>query len=255
MIKLNMTKIYIFVNVFAGLFISNVGHAADLAATTTSVNASLTVITALSLGKIFTYFMVMLGPIKLVAPFAKISKGMDARTTRTLAIKGFVIACVAGLVAAFIGTSTLNSWGVSIPALLLAAGLVLLLVALKSVIAQYESQPTPVAEKPEPATMASTALALSPLAFPNIITPYGIAALILLLAVADPSYSVEIFGVFFAVMVINLIVMIFAKPIIKYGAAVLSVLGAVLGVLQVALAMQMLLLAFRMLHIIPPFVA
>lgn len=205
-------------------------------------------LTTMSLGKMFTYFMVMLGPIKLLGPFVKISRGMDASASRMLAVKGFLIACLAGLIAAVLGKNTLANWGVSLPALLIAAGLVLLLVALKSVLSQYEQPPIPTTETLQP---TARFLALSPLAFPNIITPYGIAALILLDAAAPPEQSLAIFGVFLAVMVMNLVAMFFAKPIIKYCTDILTILGAVLGVLQVALAIQMLLLAFRMLGIVP----
>jgi multiple antibiotic resistance protein len=62
-------------------------------------------------------------------------------------------------------------------------------------------------------------------------------------------------GVFLAVMIINLVGMIFARPILRYGAGVLQILGGVLGVLQVALAIQMLLLACRMLGALPPMAA
>jgi multiple antibiotic resistance protein len=206
---------------------------------------------AIPLGKIFTYFMVMLGPNKLIAPFVSISRGMDDAACRSLAFKGFAIACLAGVAAATMGQKTLAKWGVSLPALLVAAGLVLLLVALQSVLAQYEPRPAKKADAPaEPAT-PSLLTALSPLAFPSIITPFGSAALILLLAAAPAGQDLEILGVFLAVMVINLIAMLLARPIIKYGAALLQIVGAVLGVLQVALAVEMFLIAASMLGILP----
>jgi multiple antibiotic resistance protein len=220
----------------------------EIAASVAAPHTSQDVLASIALGKIFTYFMVMLGPIKLLGPFVKISNGMDASASRILALKGFGIACVSGVIAAVLGKNTLTSWGISLPALLLATGLVLLLVALKAVLSQYEQ---PSAGKRDTSQPAPKFLALSPLAFPNIITPYGVAALILIDAATPPDKSPAIFGVFLAIMVINLIAMFFARPILKYGADILTILGAVLGVLQVALAIQMLLLACRMLGIVP----
>ena len=104
----------------------------------------------ISYSKIFTFFVVMLGPIKLLGPFVKITKGMDDATSRRLALKGFVIACLAGLAAALVGQNILFKWGVSLPALLLAGGLILLLIALKGVLSQYEPRATPSAETEEP---------------------------------------------------------------------------------------------------------
>ncbi|CAG7856580.1 hypothetical protein MCAMS1_01118 [biofilm metagenome] len=235
-----------FIYVLVVLLILSPASLLALPDTTAPESAPPNVLASISIGKIFTYFMVMLGPIKLLGPFVKISRGMDAPATRMLALKGFGIACFAGLVAAMVGKQILNSWGVSLPALLLAAGLVLLLVALKAVLAQYE----PPAGLSAETDSAPKYLALSPLAFPNIITPYGIAALILLDAAVPAEQAPVIFGVFLAVMCINLVAMLFARTILKYGADVLTILGAVLGVLQVALAIQMLMLACRMLGII-----
>jgi multiple antibiotic resistance protein len=205
-------------------------------------------LSAMPLSQIFTYFMVMLGPIKILAPFAKISRGLDASAARILAVQGFFFACIAGIAAATLGQNTLTKWDVGLPALLIAAGLVLLLVALRSVLSQYEQSPRiPSGDNPQPAIKM---LAISPLAFPTIITPYGIAAFILINAAVPPEQNFEIYKIFLEVMVLNLVAMLFARPIIKYLSTVLTILGAVLGVLQVALAVQMVLLAFRMLGIL-----
>ena len=246
MIKPDQLLIKVLAVMLAAFSLAAVAQTQALAATS---QTSQSVLTAMSLGQIFIYFIVMLGPFHLLGPFANISSGMDASASRKLAVKGFTIACFAGLAGAVIGTSILASWRISVPALLLAAGLVLLLVALKAVLSQYERRPTATAETSEP---AAKFVALSPLAFPNIITPYGIAALILLLAAAAPGQSLAIFGIFLAVMVLNLVAMFFARPILKYGADTLTILGAVLDVLQVALAIQMLLLACSKLGILSP---
>lgn len=207
-----------------------------------------TKLSAMPISQIFTYFFVMLGPIKILAPFVKISRGLDATAARLLAVKAFFFACLAGVVAATIGQNTLAKWGVGLPSLLIAAGLVLLSVALRSVLSQYEpSSGVPPEDNPQPSMKM---IALSPLAFPTIITPYGIAAFILINAAVPPEQNIEIYKVFLEVMAFNLVAMLFARPIIKYVSTVLTILGAVLGVLQVALAVQMIILAFRILGVL-----
>jgi multiple antibiotic resistance protein len=210
-------------------------------------------------GELFTLFFVMLGPFKLLGPFVKMTRGMDEAACRRLAARGFGIACIAGLVAASIGRIILVNWGISLPALLAAAGLVLLLVALQAILSQYEATPTPPvdtsgpppAERPQSANPAP-GLALS-LAFPHIITPYGAAALILLLtAASDPARHGTLLGLFLVVMVLDLVAMWFARPILRFGANVLAIVGSVLGVLQVALAIQLLMAAGRLMGILPP---
>src|SRR5438874_12340702 len=121
---------------------------------------------ALELGKVFTYFFLMLGPLKVVAPFVKATAGTDAAFQRMLALRAFAIACAAGLVAAIVGQNLLQKWDVSLPALLLAAGLILLLVALQTVLHQYSPAPPPppIDEAVTPRA-PSLGLALAPLAF------------------------------------------------------------------------------------------
>lgn len=203
----------------------------------------------LELSKVFTYFMVLLGPFKLLGPFARLTRGLDAAASRRVAIQAFAMACVGGLVATYLGQKVLYKWGVSLPALLLAAGLVLLLVALRTVLGQYETPETAAGPEKEPPAPRGIARALT---FPHIITPSGTAALILLLAAStDRGYDLSILAVFLAVMVLDLVAMIFAKTILRYAATLLSIIGAVLGVLQVALAVQLLLNAGRLSGVLP----
>jgi len=204
------------------------------------------VLTGMEKSQILTYFIVMLGPFKLLGPFAKLSAEMDGRTMRRFALKGFVIASIGGIIAAFLGERMLAKWNVSLAALLLAAGLVLLLVALRAVLAPY-TPPGTGEDAPNPARQHASP-SVSPLAFPHILTPYGMAAMILLLAAADTAdRRIDIMVVFLEVMVLNLVFMWLARPILKYGAGVLRLLGGVLGVLQVALAEQMFVAAGRLL--------
>src|SRR5262249_58080833 len=128
-------------------------------------------------GQLFTLFFVMLGPFKLLGPFVKMTRGMNEAECRRLAVRGIGIACIAGLVAASVGRIILTNWSISLPALLAAAGLVLLLVALQSILSQYETLPTPPAEtggpppaEPTPKPTAAPGLPPPP-PFPPITTP------------------------------------------------------------------------------------
>jgi multiple antibiotic resistance protein len=169
---------------------------------------------------------------------------MAQPAARKIALKAIGIACIGGVVAAVIGQNTLVAWGISLSALHLTGGIILLLVALKNVLALYE--------KPSNTKMPYPNLAFSPLAFPTILTPYGLAVYILLLAMThDPYREALISALFLAMMAINLVVMWFSRAIIRRGGGVLAILGAVLGVLQVALAIQMILTELRLMRILP----
>jgi multiple antibiotic resistance protein len=204
--------------------------------------------TELSLSMVFTAFFVMLGPEKLIHPFGTLTSGISEAEARGIASKALLMSCVGGLVAAVIGGHALHAWALPHPVLRLAGGLILLLVALQAVLAQYE----PGAEHPTGAPTLPPHFALAPLTFPIILSPHGIAAVVLLLGDANDAYRTATIAAFFlVVMGLNWLVMWFARPIMRRGGVVLTMLGPILAVLQVALAIKMMLGALRSLHVLP----
>lgn len=198
----------------------------------------------LTFGMVFTAFFVMLGPVKIIAPFAKLTAGMEEGAARRLALEATGIACAGGIVASIFGQRILASWDISLNALRLAAGLVLLLVALRATLDQY----APPREAPTAEGRGN--LAFSPLAFPIILTPYGLAILILILAVfGGLERDAAVFAIFLLVMLLDLAVMWFARAIVRRGGWILALFGAVLVVMQVALAIELILDALRALGV------
>jgi multiple antibiotic resistance protein len=81
------------------------------------------------------------------------------------------------------------------------------------------------------------------LTFPGVVTPYGIAAVIALFVASASNERIEVIvALLVAVMVLNLVTMLFAHRILNGATAlVLQIVGAVLGVLQVAFSVQIML--------------
>jgi multiple antibiotic resistance protein len=131
----------------------------------------------------------------------------------------------------------------------MTAGVIFFLVALKQLMQQYEP-PHQAAPEPLPASPVAAALSL---VFPIVLTPYGIAAVIALLAASpDSMRTLTIFGLLMLVMVLNLIAMTYARRILVGSVAiVLQVLGAVLAVLQVALSVEFIIRGLRGLGVLP----
>ena len=88
--------------------------------------------------ELFTLFFITLGPIKLLAPFVRLTRGLDDAARRRLALRATVIATAAVFAGGFLGVRVLSQWHVSTEVVLLAGGLVLLLVALALVLEQFE---------------------------------------------------------------------------------------------------------------------
>lgn len=195
----------------------------------------------LALADIFMLFFIMIGPIKAIGAYATAAQGMEPTQWRAVTWKVFAIAVVTTLAAGGLGGAMLHKWHIAPTVLQLAGGLVFLLVALQMVLAQYAA--------PAPAAPAGAAPPTAHLAFPVTLPAYGIAALIVLVALSGSTERyLWIMGLALLVLVLDLLTMLFIRQIMKVvGQLPLQILAAVLGMLQVALALQLITGALRTL--------
>lgn len=211
------------------------------------------VIEQFTLGKVVTFLLVALGPFNVVGPFMELTRGRDASFKRRLAFQGTLIAAVALLVAATLGAKTLGNWHVSAAALFITIGILLFGVAMQLVVAQYKPR-KPAEKAPSVDSDSSvTALAFSPLAFPSIVTPYGIAVLVLAMTLAEHNPgTLQILSIAAAVLVVDLVAMLVAERIFHAPlvAAAVGIVGSVMAVLQVALSIQAVIVGLRLLGIV-----
>lgn len=198
-----------------------------------------------TLGKVFVFLFLTLGPLKLLGPFVLMTQRCEAKARRTLAVRATIVSIVAIIFAAVTGASTLKKWGISIGSLLLTAGLILFLVALKPVLEQFapqQSRAAPPSDAPPPTPMR--------LAFPTIVTPYGIAILIVLVTLRDDiATDSQVLGVAVFVLLLDLIAMLFAQRILTTPLVpiALGIVEPVMGVLQVALGVSAVVRALNIL--------
>jgi multiple antibiotic resistance protein len=202
----------------------------------------------LGLAQIFTFLFVMLGPFKVLGPFLQLTEQLEDRVVKQIARRAFGLAVVAVVAGGFVGRSLMQSWSVSITALVLAGGLIFLLVGLQLVLQQY-APPHADHRADRPDTAFTAAMRIT---FPTIVTPYGVAALIVLLATSrDAASTGRILAILIAVMVLNLLAMLNVRRIMAGPIVVaLQIVGAVLGVLQVALAIQLIIRGFERLGVL-----
>jgi multiple antibiotic resistance protein len=192
--------------------------------------------------QIFIFLFLTLGPIKTIGPFVKMTRKADAVLTRRIAIRAILFSCLALLVASLLGENFLNKYNIPLPILKLSGGIMFFLVALLNIIQQF----TPTISHEETDDLPTLSMAMTPLAFPTIVTPYGIAAVIVFMTLSTDLESRLIIGAMvLGMMVLNLLVMLIAKRIIKYLAVILPILGAVLGVVQVSLGLMIIYNSFK----------
>ncbi|HKP29196.1 MAG TPA: MarC family protein [Gemmatimonadales bacterium] len=186
-----------------------------------------------SLVQVFTLLFVMIGPLKLLGPFAAGTRTLDDASLRSLSLKAALIATGTLLAGGFLGKVMLQNWGVGVGALSIAGGIVFFLVSVRLVMEEYAPREPPRDHSPLTAFEA---------AFPLTVTPYGVAGFIALLSVAqDQRRVVAIVVITLLVLALDLLSMIYVRPLLKHIGLPLKLLGAVLGVLMLALSVQMVI--------------
>lgn len=208
----------------------------------------------LTLSQVFTLLFVVMGP-PLKTPLAYYARmqAFDSATRRHLAIRTAILATLAALVGGFLGLALQRSWQISVPAMLLAGGVIFFLVSLRTVLEQYTPSPVPHPVPESTAPTSQRAPSAFELAVPMIVTPYGLAGLIILLA---SSHSTErtlgIVAMLVLVMILHLLAMVFSGPIVRsIGPLPFKLFGTVIGSLTVGLSVQMMILGYQMLAFTP----
>jgi multiple antibiotic resistance protein len=202
----------------------------------------------LSPRKIFAMLFLMLGPLKVLGPFLDLTRGRERPVQIKMATVAIVYSAAALLLAGALGKQILDNFGISVPVVAMTGGMILVLMALQTVLAQ-STGPQP---KPPPPDLPVRRIAINPLAFPVIVTPYGIAAVIVFttLAQGDSQLILTIAGVIAAILFMDWLAMIYAGPILKWIGTSLQIAAVVLGVAQIALGLQVILHSLAMLGVL-----
>ncbi|HXV28793.1 MAG TPA: MarC family protein, partial [Sinorhizobium sp.] len=198
--------------------------------------------------KIFLMLFLMLGPIKILVPFVGMTQGSDPAFRRALARRAILFSAAALALAGLLGRSMLENFEISLPVLALTGGVILFLVALQTVLQQsagIANLPKSVSQPPD------LKLAFTPLAFPTIVTPYGIAAVIVFATLAGNRYDAELTvgGIVLFILALDWAAMLFAETILKWVGTALQVFAVVLGVTQIALGLQVILHSLAMIGV------
>ncbi len=197
------------------------------------------------LAGIIAVLFLTIGPLKIVPAFVKLTTNADDNLRKQLAFRGFLISTVSIVLAGLFGQSLLAKYRISLSAGMASAGIVLFLVALRIVLSQYgtDESPAPPPEKP------SLALAIQPLTFPTILTPYGVAIVIILITIASriDANTSAVLGIVVSIMVLNWLAMLYARQILNFlKPRILQVVGLVLGIVQLSLGISWIYLSLEL---------
>lgn len=198
-----------------------------------------------SLSRLAIILFMTIGPIKIIPVFVRLTQNASEKIRIKLAIRSFALSTLAIFGVALSSQNILNKYSISLSALIAAAGIVLFIISIKMLLAQYDytdNNPIPTPENP------LTAL-VSPLTFPTILTPQGIALVMISMTIAQrlDNNAHKILGLIMVVMILNLICMLYARQILSFlKPTLLQVLSLILTIIQLALAISFIFSAINL---------
>lgn len=187
----------------------------------------------------FATFFATVGVADIAFIFAALTKNNTARERFVFATRGVLVATAILLFFAFLGNAILDIFGITLPALRTAGGILLLLIAIDMVFARH-SGATGTSEEETADGQQRNDISVFPLALPLLAGPGAISAVVLLTTSATGALD---YWIIIAALVITLFVawltLLVAIPIQRMlGLTGLSVVSRVVGILLTALAVQ-----------------
>ncbi len=190
---------------------------------------------------------ITIGPTKAMILYASLTEGEDAESKRRIAIRAVTVAAVVLVIFSLLGEAILHTFHITLPALKLAGGLILLRFALH-MVASEEPEP----DEHAPHRKVSPRVAIYPLAMPLMATPQGIVAIVVLSA-ARPGMGASILLTVLVLLILgfNLLCLLYSERVLSaIGPSGLQVITRIVGLLLTALAIQMMISGFQDLGLI-----
>jgi hypothetical protein len=102
-------------------------------------------------GSLFGLMFMTMGPVRAVAVYSRVGDSDEAPGVRALATRSAALVAAAFLLTVLVGDSVLSAWGVSIPALIAAGGLVLIALSTQALLLPSAGPPSAIDPERTPA--------------------------------------------------------------------------------------------------------
>lgn len=201
----------------------------------------------MGIADILIILFITIGPTKAAAMYVAMTKSADPALKRKIAVRAVLVSVIICAIFVVLGEAILKMFHISIPALLIAGGIILFIFALHLVLGE---------DKPESATglpqAPSIGIADYPLAVPLMASPQGLVAIVTISA-AMPGLPnmLTLLGLVLAVMSVNLVVLLSADKIMaKIPTSIMKVVMRIFGLLLCGLAVQLVILGLQRLGVL-----
>ncbi len=191
----------------------------------------------------FATFFATIGPLDVAVVFAGLAGEAGAADRRRIALRAVAVATLILLAFALFGEAALGLFGVSMPALRIAGGVLLMLIAIDLVFARRSGGASTTAEEDAEAATRED-ITVFPLATPLIAGPGAIGAVVLLMGDAggDPLRGAAVIAALLATLGLTLALMLIAGGVQRVlGRTGVQVVSRVFGVILAGLAVQFML--------------
>ena len=187
----------------------------------------------------FATLFATVGVADIAFIFAALTKDNTPAQRRTMATRGVLVALAILLFFGVLGNAILDLFGITIPALRTAGGVLLLLIAIDMVFARH-SGGTGTTDAEEDEAKHSPDISIFPLAMPLLAGPGAISAVILLTTGARSDLDFWlVLGAIVVILALAWLTLLIAIPIQRrLGLTGLSGVSRVVGILLAALAVQ-----------------
>lgn len=191
----------------------------------------------------FATFFATIGPVDLAALLPALMPDDDVSRRRSVAVRAVLVA--GGILLGFtlFGNTLLEYLGISLPAMRIAGGILLLLFGVNMVFGRQTGISRSTDEEASEAVMKPD-IAVFPLATPLIAGPASMGAAVLLTAETggDPLLLLAVVAALTAVLAVTLLLFLLAAQVRELlGVTGLHVVTRTAGVLLTALAVQFML--------------
>jgi len=189
----------------------------------------------------FSTLITIVNPIGAIAPFIAVTHGYTRKQQRGLAKKAVFVAGAALIACAAVGSVVFQFYGITLPAVKLAGGILVLLVSIDMLHAK-ESRTKGSPQETQEAADKETA-GIFPLAIPLLTGPGSILSTFMLMdQTTSVSSQVSVYVSIVLVMVTTFFVLTQAHHLTRIlGQTGLNVMSRLMGLVLASIAMQFIL--------------
>ncbi|MEZ4334954.1 MAG: MarC family protein [Myxococcota bacterium] len=195
---------------------------------------------------VFMAFLAIMNPLANAPIFFSITADASPDVRRQIARKALVIAFLVVVAFAALGKLIFEAFGLTIPALRLAGGIIIFLIGLRMLQGQSMAPSHARAADSQRSLEAELEIAVSPLAVPMLAGPGNIVTAMNFAAAGGIREFVVTTGAFFVLCVMSYVAFVSGERLVRYlGPSGITALARIMGLLLAVIGMQMALEGLR----------